>query len=779
MARSNLWKAVGLVSAFVLAMTLAASAQTFTAMMNFNNNNGQNPWSSIIQATDGNFYGTTYWGGQFNQGTVFKVTPTGTMTVLWSFTNGCDGANPVGPLFQASDGNFYGTTYQGGSHQYGSVFKITPNGNLLCLHGFSYQEGGNPMGGLIQGSDGALYGTTSGGSPWDLSGRNLARQVKRLDFAGNAGTVFKITTDGSTFTTLHFFCTSCGDGNTPVAGLVQGGDGTLYGTTYWGGGYDYGVVFSLATDGSNFQTLHSFRNVSGSPGANPAAPLIFGHDGYLYSTTQYGGHNNDGSVFKVSTDGTSFITLFTFNGYNGANPVSGLALGFDNKLYGTTSYGGEYGYGTLFRINPSMTINFVLLHSFDYANGATPWSGLIQAVNGAFYGTTVSGGASGMGTIFSTSAVPQQFIPVTPCRLLDTRTTNNPLVGGISQDFDLLALAQSNNCTDMSHVYSYALNVTLVPRYGSVGYVTLWPTGSTMPIASTMNAVNGQIKANAAIVPAGVNKNISIYASDTTDVILDVSGYFVESNWNALQFYTLTPCRVVDTRAGTSPLGGPYLTGNVPRQFPIMTSSCFAGLNNPPDAYSFNVTVLPHQTGQPMAYLTIWPSNTDMPNVSTLNNVLGTATANAAFVAPGTGADGPVTVYAYNDTELIIDVNGYFAPATEGGFSFYPSMACRAMDTRPNAFSGVTTAAMMQTVCTPPVAPGAFVANATTVPTGPLGYLTLWGDGSDQPIVSTLNAYNGLVTSNLAIVPNVNGSIDAFAYGTTNLILDLNGYFGQ
>jgi len=785
MAKSSLCRVGGMLSMFILAAALATSAQTVLTMVNFDSNNGQNPYASLIQAHDGNFYGTTYAGGNNNMGTVFTLTPWGTMTVLFHFTNFCSGAHPYAPLLQASDGNFYGTASQGGSSAIGTVFKITPHGTMTCLHSFSGGDGANPMGALIEGSDGALYGTTAaGGNPVPSNGApSRSGQTSPFTLAQGAGTVFKITTTG-TFTTVYSFCSLplCNDGVNPLTALVQGSDGKLYGTTHSGGPGAEGVVFQLATDGSSFAVLHGFGG-GDDDGAAPAAPLIFGHDGTLYGTTESGGPDDDGVIFNVSIAGV-FTQLFSFDGSGGASPDAGLLLASDGNLYGTTSQGGGNDAGTIFRISAAGT-NFELLYTFGSVYGMNPRAALIQAVNGSFYGTAGGGGTLAMGTIFNMGPMPQQFVAVSPCRLVDSRTDHTPLDGGVARTFDLRTLALINNCASLVQANSYALNVTLVPHDGPVSFVTLWPAGSTMPTASTMNSYNGQVKANAAIVPGGVAGAISVYATDTTDIILDLSGYFTEAAGlptlqvaQTLQFYPMAPCRVVDTRGSDGAFGGPHLTGNVPRQFPIMTSTCFAGAD-PPSAYSFNVTVVPHQLNQPLAYLTLWPSGEDQPNVSTLNNPLGTAVANAAIVPAGTGADGAIRVYAYNDTDLIIDVNGYFAAPGRGGLSFYPGMPCRSIDTRASSgpFAGPIIAKVMETVCTPPVSPGAFVANTTVVPNGSLGYLTLWPDGTDLPVVSTLNSYNGIVTSNLAIVPNLDGSIDAFAAGSTNLVLDLSGYF--
>jgi hypothetical protein len=213
----------------------------------------------------------------------------------------------------------------------------------------------------------------------------------------------------------------------------------------------------------------------------------------------------------------------------------------------------------------------------------------------------------------------------------------------------------------------------------------------------------------------------------------------------------------------------------VPRDFPVLNSSCIPpGVNA--GAYSFNFTVVPggHQVG----YLSVWPSGQTQPVVSTLNDQTGTIVANAAIVPAGTSGD--ISVYSTDDTQLLVDIDGYFAPAGTGGLSLYPSVPCRALDTRQGqgAFSGEITVDVLNSVCAPPSQAQAYVFNATVVPVGSLGYLTLWPDGQQRPVVSTLNATDGAITSNMAIVPAGNqGKIDAYANGITNLLLDISSYF--
>lgn len=240
---------------------------------------------------------------------------------------------------------------------------------------------------------------------------------------------------------------------------------------------------------------------------------------------------------------------------------------------------------------------------------------------------------------------------------------------------------------------------------------------------------------------------------------------------------TVTPCRLVDTRLTNGPLGGPRLEGEQERDLPLLTSSCIpSGVN--PVAYSLNIAAVPNPEHQYLGYLTVWPAGLPQPDVSTLNNSSGIIVANATITAAGLNGD--VAVYASNSTDLLIDINGYFALSGAGGYSFYIAAPCRAYDSRWNngqPFLGERSVDILNSPCPPPVNAPGYVFNATVMPTGSLSYLTLWPNGETQPVVSTLNALDGAITSNMAVVPTLSCCTNAYAAGYTQLILDLSGYF--
>ncbi len=349
------------------AGVIFTSIYSFGSVQDTNRNplDGANPQATLIQSSDGNFFGTTSAGGTNGVGTVFKISTNGVLTSLYSFTGGNDGAIPVASLVQGNDGSFYGTTWSGGNDGFGTVFKITTIGEFTGLYSFTgTNDGGRPCAALVQGKDGYLYGTTL------LGGVN--------DLGNSYGTVFRISSSG-VLTNLYSF-TGTNDGASPRAALVQGGDSYFYGTTSSGGRTNnYGTVFKISTNGV-LTTLYFFGSVQDSnsyslDGASPQAALVLGSDGNFYGTTELDGwvvfwgpispplhFGNAGKVFKISPNG-GITSLFSFdndNGTNGANPCAGLVPGSDGSFYGTTRYGGLYGYGTVFRLTivpePQLTI---------------------------------------------------------------------------------------------------------------------------------------------------------------------------------------------------------------------------------------------------------------------------------------------------------------------------------------------------------------------------------------------------------------------------------------
>ncbi len=405
-------------------------------------------------------------------------------------------------------------------------------------------------------------------------------------------------------------------------------------------------------------------------------------------------------------------------------------------------------------------------------------NGTATAVNTAAFTLTANGDVTTPGSGGSSAL---RFVSITPCRVVDTRNPAGPF-GGPSlgtpnqRDFGL----PFGTCGIPVSALAYSLNVTVVP-HGPLSYLTIWPTGQTQPLVSTLNSLDGRIKANAAIVPAGTSGSVSVFATDPTDVVLDVNGYFVPaSSGGNLSFYPVAPCRVADTRMPAGSFGGPSMSPGSSRTF-LVTQTC--GIPAYATAYSLNMTVVP--TG-PLGFLTVWPTGQARPFVSTLNAPTGEIVANAAIIPAGTNEG--IDVYTTNQTDLVIDINGYFAQAgLAGALSFYTATPCRLVDTRlaVGTFGGpsfgsseVRNFPLRTNPCGVPTTAQAYSLNATVVPKGALAFLTLWPSNQAQPSVSTLNAPDASITSNAAIVPaGPDGAIFAYPFGATDLILDYNGYF--
>jgi uncharacterized repeat protein (TIGR03803 family) len=389
--------ALGLVltcAAITFSLAVGAQAQDFTYLAVFSGTNGSGP-STVIQATDGNFYGTTAGSGvgPSGLGNVVKITPTGEITSIYNFCSKLhctDGAIPETPPILGSDGNLYGVTWGGGSDLnngagWGTVYKMTLDGQLTTLYTFCLAsgclDGANPSG-IMQASDGNLYGATSEGGQF------------------NAGTLFKITTAG-VFSVVHTFCSlaNCADGKQPRYAPIQGSDGSLIGTTATGGTVGGGVVYAL-TPAGRFNVVHTFWCGSSSNlcprGSDPNA-VVQDASGNLFGTTYFGGQYSWGIIFEITTT-HQFKLLHSFTYGNESGTSAGLTLANDGNFYGVT--GGINGYGTVFELTPEGA--YTTLYTFNCCNGSSaPYTGLLQAPDGNLYGAAEYYGINSNGTIYS------------------------------------------------------------------------------------------------------------------------------------------------------------------------------------------------------------------------------------------------------------------------------------------------------------------------------------------------------------------------------------------
>ncbi|HEX3153857.1 MAG TPA: hypothetical protein VHV32_04490 [Candidatus Angelobacter sp.] len=480
--------------------------------------------------------------------------------------------------------------------------------------------------------------------------------------------------------------------------------------------------------------------------------------------------------------GTCSVQALSPNGNEGADAMANVMAHELNETI-TDPDGNAW-----FHLNTAGEVGDLCNFTFGTAIQPGDLTGTFRALNGAHADIVLSGrqfliqsnwlNANGGGCAMSfNSQTPSglTFVPVTPCRVADTRNAPGPfggpfLAGQSTRGFTI----PSSSCNIPATAQAYSVNATVVPR-APLGFLTVFPCGQPLPLASTLNAIDGRVKAAAAIVPAGTNGDLCFFATNDTELVLDINGYFVpNTSTTALAFFPVTPCRLVDTRLAPGPLGAPALAANVARTFPILSGPC--NLPATARAYSMNFTAVPQG---PLGFLTTWPADQPQPLVSTLNANLGGVTANAAIVPAA--ANGDISVFVSNPSDVVIDVNGYFAPPAAGGLSLYALTPCRVLDTRTSPVSPPTLTPFDVSValsgCGAPATAQSFVLNATVVPPGPFGFLTLWPQLTTQPLVSTLNAIDGAITSNMAIVPTTNGVISAFGSHPVQLILDMSGYF--
>ncbi len=385
---SSTWLCIVAASALTMsgATTALAKGEPYSVVYTFTGGaDGGVPSGNLITDGQGNFYGTTTQGGNSigsGYGTVFKITPDGTETVLYSFQGGSDGALPLyGSLIKDKEGNLYGTTSSGGANGHGVVFKLAPDGTETPLYAFAGgQDGDTPQAGLARDGRGNLYGTTVSGG------------------ANNAGTVFRVAPDG-TETVLHSF-TGGADGGAPDADLTKVGV-NLFGVASTGGGGG-GTIFELVKGRKGtftFQVVHAFTG--GTDGGSPGAKLTADSAGNLYGTASTGGAYGFGNIFKLAPDGTETVLYSFTGGADGANPYSGVRMSLDGGFYGVTSTGGATRGGTVFEVAPDGTET--TLHTFtgDVNDGANPYfSGPLAAKGQYLYGATNNGGAHGTGVVF-------------------------------------------------------------------------------------------------------------------------------------------------------------------------------------------------------------------------------------------------------------------------------------------------------------------------------------------------------------------------------------------
>ena len=370
------------VGATLTGLSYAGSHRPIYAFGSGTAGDGMSPYGSLVMDTAGNLYGTTSGGGAAGMGTVYRITPSGTESVIYSFKGGTDGQAPQAGLCIDAAGNLYGTTTSGGTNKAGTVFELSAAGTESVLHHFTGgTDGSEPLGGLVLDAAGNLYGTTllGGGS-------------------ANVGVVFELVPSTGVLTVLHAFGSVTGDGTYPSATLLLDPSGNLYGTTEFGGSGSGGTVFKVNPATRTETIVYDFKG--GTDGGNPLyAGVVLDASGNLYGTTFGGGAAGAGTVFRIAPDGTK-TTLYNFaGGTDGSAPTWGVTLDNAGNLYGTAYNGGTSGYGAVFRVTPSGTES--VAYSFiGSGDGQYPNGGLIRDGNGHLYGVTESGGSKATGTVF-------------------------------------------------------------------------------------------------------------------------------------------------------------------------------------------------------------------------------------------------------------------------------------------------------------------------------------------------------------------------------------------
>ncbi len=562
----------------------------------------------------------------------------------------------------------------------------------------------------------------------------------------NPNRIGRITTFG---TITEFALTS--DVSAGPSGITSGPDGALW--------FVSGSYVGRITPAGTISQFPLSRGPGTSIATGPDGALWFG----LATTgTSNPGYCGDTFIGRVSTSG--HVTVFTLPYPDSSASCSGGSVGILAGPDGAIWVAEDNR--AIYRVSTAGVVLAI------YPTTAT--FGITTGPDGALWFTE----PTGIGK-FPAPASPSglAFYPLPPCRVLDTRWPAGPFGGpSLAANSSRVVPVLASSCAVPAAAQAYSVNVTVVPS-APLGFLTVWPAGQTLPLVSTLNSTDGAVVANAAIVPAGSNGDINLNASSPTDVVIDITGYFAPPGTLGLAFYPVTPCRVADTRADQ------MMDVAEVRAFTV------SGTCNIPataQAYSLNITAVPPG---PLQYLTLWPTGQQQPWVSTLNSD-GRVVANAAIVPAG--SNGTVSIFTSDPSHVVMDINGYFAPA--GGPSalyFYPLTPCRAADTRtgqgfpapygpPSLAANSSRVFLLGYTCGPPPTALAYSLNLTVVPAAPLSYLTAWPLGITQPYVSTLNSPFGRVVANAAIVPaGSNGGISIFVTDQTDLIIDTNGYFAH
>jgi hypothetical protein len=753
-------------NAYVTGMTASADFPTTSGAYSTHSSGLQEAFVSKVGPT-GQLQYSTYLGGGSDAGFAIAVDNTGavyvagqTASVAFPVTAGTIQATNQGGFsdcfvskLNAAGASLLYSTYLGGSAMdlctgiaidvsgdayvtgttYSSNFPTAlPMQSSLLGSANAFVAEVNPTG------SGLLYSTYLGGSGTDNGNAIAVDSSGAAYVAGSTSSVDFPTTAAATQTVLQ------GLYNAFVSKLAPDGSGLSYSTYIGGSGVDNATAIAVDSSG---------QAVAGGYTTSPNFPVS-----NAIQTAFQGGFDAFATV--LSATGSSLVFSSYFGGTGDDRGFAVAALPGDNLALG----------------GMTASTNFLTT------------SALQSSIDGGYDGFALNAQYE---TVQSTSGLA--FYPLAPCRIADTRVGS-----GFSGAFGAPFLSanttrtmpiQMSACGVPVAALAYSLNVAALP-HEPLGFLTVWPAGITLPLVGTLGSPTGQNVSNAALVPAGTGGAIDLFANADTDVIIDINGYLGPANLpQALALYLATPCRVADTRTGSGfsgAFGAPSLVADVTRTLPMPTSAC--SLPSIALGYSLNIGAFPHAA---LGFLTVWPAGASLPVVGTLGSASGIAVSNAALVPSGTAS--AINLYANAATDVVVDVNGYFgAPGSTGAVYFYPLTPCRVADTRtvgsgktgafgPPTMLGGTTRnfPIPMSTCSVPSTAQAYSLNIAVLPPGPVAYMTTWAAGQPMPpLVTMLGSPLGESVSDAAIVgAGTGGAISIYVSNTTDVIIDIDGYF--
>lgn len=643
----------------------------------------------------------------------------------------------------------------------GSVVVFKGNGNGTFQSGVPYVNGVNPAGATLA----------------DVNGDG------KLDLLASAGTTtlgtyrvfLSLNRGDGTFGQATPYATDYGPGPIAVADFDLDGRKDLV-VTHCCGETDLGFMA-----GNGDGTFQAEKLMTAS-----------GRDQSKIAVVDWNGDGKPGLLVATLDRLISFVNR-SAAGASVVTPAPGSTLGVSpvtftwSAVAGATKYkleiGNAAGGSDLFS---QETTGTSLAVSNLPSDGRTLYVQVTAYVNGAY------GSPSATTYRSYTAPVPLRFVPLAPCRVMETRAAYNfegrtgafgppSLTAGSTRT---LNLPVSNVCSIPASAKAYVVNVTVIPNGGGVDFVTVWAAGDPRPNVWTIRSPDGQAIANSAIVKAGTSGGINVYSSSNTDLLIDISGYYTDSTAvSGLVYYPLTPCRVIDTRiqyrTPAGPFGPPSMAARETRRFRFpSTPYCTV-----PEAAAYSVTITAVPPG-PLAYLTAWPSQATQPNVSSINSFAGRVLANSVIVP---AAGGSIDVFTFDATDFLVDINGYYAPDNGQGLFYYNVTPCRASDS--TASGGTYPADTARTINVPgasgcsgiPTTARGYALNVTALPNGnPVPFITAYPTGQPRPNASILNAFQGQIVSNSAIIPaGTNGAVDIYTFQRTDVVVEISGYFGR